>query len=657
MLGLPLLLAGICFLYAVSMPRTVVLEDDGLFITTAAFAGVAHQPGYPLYILLGWFASHMPLGSVAWRIHLLSGLMGAFTCVCIAWIILRRTGNRPAAYLAGAALAVSEHFWSQSMVADVYTTNSAVVFLTLALLQEAVEKRSTRLWLATAGVYGLGLANHYPLLILGSPLFLVYAIGAKKDFWSRLYYLTLAALLPAAILYGWMVWRSYQPLPINFLGPIQSWEEFFTFVNRGIYAKFDVDVNAGWIDKLLHARHFAAQALLQFSLVGFLVALWGAYASYQGGWRLELRGEILAFAASSFLLIALLDFNYEPLMVAVFRPYPLVAYGILALWLGYGLHTLRLNKHRRMRQTTYAIAALVVLILGVYNGKNNYRANDTFARDQAQAMLDFTEDNAVFILFGDAYAGSIAYLHWVEGQRPDLRVLQAHGLFINDRVVHPSWTEQRQNQAWAQFIRDTQRPVYFLWYSPAFSEVGRVNLGFLSKTDKNVQPDRVLVGPNDLAKEYFKQLMTMPQPTDAWFASHRDQMLKTYGEYLGMVQAIDQPGVRAYIKDVLPLAKGNYWSLMGMAHVLAQQEGDRSLIMAEDFLKQAKQISPEHLSKVQRAAVFFVEALIERRKGHLQRTITLLRESLRINRKPANPAYLVLGELGLSARPQNSLRR
>ena len=647
MLGLPLLFVGVCFLYAVSMPRTVVLEDDGLFITTATFASVAHQPGYPLYILLGWFASLMPFGSVAWRVHMLSGLMGALTCVCIAWIILRRTGNRPAAYLAGAALAVSEHFWSQSMIADVYTTNSAVVFLTLALLQEAAAKQSTRLWLSAAGVYGLGLANHYPLLILGSPIFLVYIIGAKRDFWSRAYYLIPAAILPAALLYGWMVWRSHQPLPINFLGPIQSWEEFFSFVNRGIYAKFDVDVNAGLVDKLLHARHFATQALLQFSVIGCLVALWGAYTSYRSGWRLELWGEIFAFVASSFLLIALLDFNYEPLMVAVFRPYPLVAYGILALWLGYGLHMLRLNRHERIWQATCATAALVVLILGIYNGKNNYRPHDTFARDQAQAILDFIEDNAVFVLFGDAYAGSIAYLHWVEGQRPDLRMLQAHGLFINDRVVHSAWTEQRQNQAWAKFLRDTDQPVYFLWYGPAFSAVGRVNLGFLSKTDKEVQPGRVLVGPNDLAKEYFKQLITMPQPTDAWFSSHRNQMLKTYGEYLGMVQAINRLGVSDYLKDILPLAENNYWSLMGMAEVLAQQDGDRSLQTAEDFLQQAKQISPDDLSKVQRASVFFVEALIERRKGNLQKAISLLRKSLRINRKRSNPAYLVLGELGV----------
>ena len=94
-LGLALLFICAIVLYAASTPRTVMLEDDGLFITNATFAGVAHPPGYPLFIILGWLASLVPFGSVAWRVHALSGLMGALTCACVAYLVLRRTGNRP----------------------------------------------------------------------------------------------------------------------------------------------------------------------------------------------------------------------------------------------------------------------------------------------------------------------------------------------------------------------------------------------------------------------------------------------------------------------------------------------------------------------------------------------------------------------------------
>src|SRR5437879_525351 len=40
-------------LYALTAPRTVALEDDGLFVLSSYFLGVEHPPGYPLFTLIG----------------------------------------------------------------------------------------------------------------------------------------------------------------------------------------------------------------------------------------------------------------------------------------------------------------------------------------------------------------------------------------------------------------------------------------------------------------------------------------------------------------------------------------------------------------------------------------------------------------------------
>ena len=46
------LVAGALFaLYAFTAPHTVGLEDDGLFILSSYFLGIAHPPGYPLFTL------------------------------------------------------------------------------------------------------------------------------------------------------------------------------------------------------------------------------------------------------------------------------------------------------------------------------------------------------------------------------------------------------------------------------------------------------------------------------------------------------------------------------------------------------------------------------------------------------------------------------
>ncbi|MEJ2762173.1 MAG: DUF2723 domain-containing protein [Gammaproteobacteria bacterium] len=49
--------------YCWSMPRTVVFEDDGLFIMASYFNGIAHPPGYPLFTLLGHLATFLPVCS------------------------------------------------------------------------------------------------------------------------------------------------------------------------------------------------------------------------------------------------------------------------------------------------------------------------------------------------------------------------------------------------------------------------------------------------------------------------------------------------------------------------------------------------------------------------------------------------------------------
>ena len=50
--------------------RFMVLEDDGEFMMATYFLGVAHPPGYPLYVLLAHPFTWLPFGEVALRVHL-----------------------------------------------------------------------------------------------------------------------------------------------------------------------------------------------------------------------------------------------------------------------------------------------------------------------------------------------------------------------------------------------------------------------------------------------------------------------------------------------------------------------------------------------------------------------------------------------------------
>ena len=753
-----------------------MLEDDGLFITAAYTAGVAHPPGYPLYVLLGWLGTHLPIGSIAWRVHALSGVMGALTCLCVAWLVLRRTGCRPAAYLAAAALAVSTHFWSQAIIADVYTTNTALLFLTVVVAWEAVMRSrgggavwgdgrggsaaavaaggrgagasagmafgraggkasagvtagraggeasagvtagcaggeasagvtagratatgpvrpgATALWLIAAVLYGLALANHWPLLILGSPIFLAVVLGARRDFWRRLPILIPLTFAVAGVFYAWMMWRSHQGPTINFIGPINNFNELVAYVRRDIFAAADSKVTAGLHDKLLYVRYVFTELLLQFTVAGGALALWGAWRRYRSGWRPGIAAEAAALVCSSLLLVAMLGFDYEYFRISVFRPYLLVAYCILALWLGDGLHGLltaaglpegghscpplltagqgndpaagaaitrsddpppsrlrglittgRLAGWRRLVIITVAAATLIAL--GCWNSRINYRPHDTFAAELGQMLLDSVEPNAVLVPSGDAYVFPTTYLHLVEGKRPDIRLLEPKGYLFNDRVVQVHWNAKQRDDTWRRFFTGNDRPGYYQSLGPVlFKTLGQQNLGFVNRVDKQIRPGKIGIQTSDAAKAWFLKMLAMPDAPDQWITHSRDSAIRSYGAYLGYVQSMDYPRYTEHIADTLPLAQENYYALVGMAETMLLQ-GPAQIETAGAYIAAAKARADPKRSKTNAAKLLYLEGQQHRKQGRRDQAAALYRQSLRINPASTNHAHKALREM------------
>jgi hypothetical protein len=60
------------FFYILTLAPTVTFEDSGELITAAYRLGIAHEPGYPLFTMLGKVFSCFPYGNVAWRLNFMS---------------------------------------------------------------------------------------------------------------------------------------------------------------------------------------------------------------------------------------------------------------------------------------------------------------------------------------------------------------------------------------------------------------------------------------------------------------------------------------------------------------------------------------------------------------------------------------------------------
>src|SRR5215218_8067028 len=160
------LVLGALVLYVATLLPGIGSGDTAEFQRVAPTLGVAHPTGYPLYTLLGWLWSQLPLGGTpAWRMNLFSAGAAALA-VGALFLVARALGHaRVIAAAAALTFAVSSTFWSQATIAEVYALAALIqALLILALLRWRQNRssdvgRGWPLWVAGL-LLGLGLAHH-----------------------------------------------------------------------------------------------------------------------------------------------------------------------------------------------------------------------------------------------------------------------------------------------------------------------------------------------------------------------------------------------------------------------------------------------------------------------------------------------------------------
>ena len=75
--------------YIRTLAPTVTGEDSGEFITAAWSLGIPHPPGYPLWLILAKLFSFLPIGTVAYRLNLMSAILDAAAVGLLALVISR----------------------------------------------------------------------------------------------------------------------------------------------------------------------------------------------------------------------------------------------------------------------------------------------------------------------------------------------------------------------------------------------------------------------------------------------------------------------------------------------------------------------------------------------------------------------------------------
>src|SRR5213078_1968774 len=130
---LALLVGLIAFAVYLRTLAISIIWGDSPELTAAAYnLGIPHPTGYPLYMLISHaFLKLFPIGSVAYRMNLLSAICGAGAVALIFLLMRRFTHSRLAGLIATLMFAFSVTFWAQAVIAEVYAFH---MLLSTALL-------------------------------------------------------------------------------------------------------------------------------------------------------------------------------------------------------------------------------------------------------------------------------------------------------------------------------------------------------------------------------------------------------------------------------------------------------------------------------------------------------------------------------------------
>lgn len=592
-------------LYATTALRTVGLEDDGLFILSSYYLGIEHPPGYPLFTLIGHLFSKLPFGSVAYRVHLASALFGALTGAA-AWLCARelRVG-RLGAYVAAFALGVSPVFWSQSIIAEVYTLNTFffLVLVYLGLRAASTGQSSLLPWMAL--IFGLSLSNHWPLMLLVAPAFLVLLWPLRMQLLKRaplLLWLVVLGLLP----YVWLVYRSWMGLPISFYGPLETLSDIWFFLSRAGYSEIDHSASADWLDRVKFFRFFGGQLLVQFAFVGTLVAAVGFAVQWRVLGHRVAAFLTLAFLMPSAVLLLLLGFDYSSISKHVFHVYPLPAYAVAALWLGLGFAWLVERYALRAAQAAAAGAALVAVILAV-GVRTNLFADHEWGARYAKTLLGTLPRNAVVFARGEADLATMAYFHMIENRRPDITLYQTKGLVLGNRLFNPTKTDEQTRQ---RILRETVErqsdPVVST--IEAFTRYARRDRWLYVEVDKAGAAQKVTIDIPEEAVRFFEDSVLGADDANAWVAFFQGQLRRRYAELLAQSLPRGGPPPDARTRRHLELLANDFYGALGLADGLMLNSGGYSVGAVARLLDKARDLMPSDVVKDDLARYFGIRA-------------------------------------------------
>ncbi|KAM6274393.1 protein O-mannosyl-transferase TMEM260 isoform 2-T2 [Porphyrio hochstetteri] len=432
--------AAVAALYAATLPPALPGGDAGELITAAYELGVAHPPGYPLFTLLAKLVTGLlPVGSPAYRVNLLCGLLGAAAASLLFYTVFRLSGSYAGGILAAGVFSFSRLTWQWSIAAEVFSLNNLFVGLLMALTvhfeEASTAKERSKISKLGAFCCGLSVCNQHTIVLYIACIvpWVLSQLFRKMELslghLLKLGLCFLAGLLP----YLYLPASSYLNQARWTWGDQTTFQGFLTHFLREEYGTFNLaksetgsSMREMLVFQLTQMKSELSLPVLALALVACLST--ALPTKRQKSSTVWLFTAMLCLYSLFFAWRANLDVT-KPLFLGVVERFWLQSSAVVAVLAGLGLAVLAsvgsaVLKGSWVLSWLEWLSALALVASQVWTNysacdqSNNYVV-DKFARN----LLSSMPKGAVILLRGDLPGNALRYVHYCEGMRPDITLV------------------------------------------------------------------------------------------------------------------------------------------------------------------------------------------------------------------------------------------
>ncbi len=508
-----LLCAGAVFivailLYTVTLAPTVTLVDSGELIVAARGLGVAHPPGFPLWIMLVHLASLLPFGNVAVRINFTSALFASLACAMLTLVVAElmilgshaatkkatkrsmqqsrkledSTGGRflifAPAVGAGLLIAFSRTLWSYATITEVYALNTLLILAVFVLIvrwrrriletqKDAGDQVTTHdNWLyAAAFVFGLAMGVHHVTVGLTLPAIaaIVYITQGRRLFTSRrLLYAALISIGGLVAVYAYLPFAASRSPVMNWGNP-RSLQEIWWHITGRQYRVFfsfsPTTMGAQFVE-------FCRMALREFGFPWLPVAPFLAFAGFARAYKRE--RPVFWFL----LLVVIADLAYAlSYEIAEDKDaYYLPAFISIAIAAGFGIQWLiQVGKPKSAPEgRPYLLGGIAIVLTFATafaaNWPFNNRRHYFIAEDYVQNLLITIASDGLLLTQDWQVVSPMFYAQEIEQRRRDVKVVDINLLrrswyFDYLKHAHPALIDRSRDKIdpYVELLRQWER--------------------------------------------------------------------------------------------------------------------------------------------------------------------------------------------------------